>query len=369
MMRAEQVLFRTEERPLRTRVTDAALGRTDLTGRVGSALAPLANAALDTPGSAPRRAMQAAAGISAQRVLPPYAASGSPPGSDAAPPSRPRPPPMAAASPCSRPAWSNTRTPPPARTWLACTNETASPVTFPKGSGAAALRCCTRVTSRASPRRPVTTSRSSRSWIRTRRGHGQEAAVVVPQPTCGYSLKNDYRDYVGGPDADLVAEHTYDAAEYLMKVHRDDKAEGGDGLDVDFTGDVPETTTYHAPCHLRAQNIGLKSRDLLKLTGTKHHARGRVLRDRRHLGASRREPRDEPEGRLPDGRCDRQGRQRGRGGRLLARQRRDPVGDRCRAGAPAERDGKGVRTPTAGPRGVKAATMEGSTDEGSTDDG
>src|SRR5205823_815836 len=27
--------------------------------------------------------------------------------------------------------------------------------------------------------------------------------------------------------------------------------------------------TYHAPCHLRAQNIGLKSRDLLKLTGTK----------------------------------------------------------------------------------------------------
>ena len=36
-----------------------------------------------------------------------------------------------------------------------------------------------------------------------------------------------------------------------------------------FDGHVPETTTYHAPCHLRAQNIGLKSRDLLKLTGTK----------------------------------------------------------------------------------------------------
>ena len=25
--------------------------------------------------------------------------------------------------------------------------------------------------------------------------------------------------------------------------------------------------TYHAPCHLRAQNIGYRSRDLLKLTG------------------------------------------------------------------------------------------------------
>jgi Fe-S oxidoreductase len=91
----------------------------------------------------------------------------------------------------------------------------------------------------------------------------------VPQPTCGYVLKKDYVDYVGGPDAQLVAEHTYDAAEYLMKVHREDKDAGGEGLDTDFTGEVPATTTYHAPCHLRAQNIGLKSRDLLKLTGTK----------------------------------------------------------------------------------------------------
>ncbi|MFM2071827.1 MAG: hypothetical protein RLZZ623_2090, partial [Actinomycetota bacterium] len=34
-------------------------------------------------------------------------------------------------------------------------------------------------------------------------------------------------------------------------------------------GDVPATVTYHTPCHLRAQNIGLKSRDLIKLTGAK----------------------------------------------------------------------------------------------------
>jgi Fe-S oxidoreductase len=89
--------------------------------------------------------------------------------------------------------------------------------------------------------------------------------IVVPQPTCGYVLKKDYVDYVGGPDAELVAEHTYDAAEYLMKVH---KAEGT-SLDIDFGGDVPEAVTYHVPCHLKAQNIGLKSRDLIKLTGAK----------------------------------------------------------------------------------------------------
>lgn len=89
--------------------------------------------------------------------------------------------------------------------------------------------------------------------------------IVVPQPTCGYILKKDYVDYVGGPDAELVAEHTFDSAEYLMRVH---KAEGT-SLDISFTGDVPDTVTYHVPCHLKAQNIGLKSRDLIKLTGAK----------------------------------------------------------------------------------------------------
>jgi glycerol-3-phosphate dehydrogenase subunit C len=89
--------------------------------------------------------------------------------------------------------------------------------------------------------------------------------IVVPQPTSSYELKNDYVDYVGGPDAELVAEHTYDAAEYLMRIHKGE----GTSLDVEFPGDVPETVTYHTPCHLRAQNIGLKSRDLMKLTGAK----------------------------------------------------------------------------------------------------
>jgi Fe-S oxidoreductase len=89
--------------------------------------------------------------------------------------------------------------------------------------------------------------------------------IVVPQPTCSYVLKKDYLDYVGGPDAQLVSEHTYDAAEYLMKVHKTE----GSSLDTEFGGSVPETITYHTPCHLRAQNIGLKSRDLMKLTGAK----------------------------------------------------------------------------------------------------
>ena len=89
--------------------------------------------------------------------------------------------------------------------------------------------------------------------------------IVVPQPTCSYIIKKDYLDYVGGADAELVAEHTYDAAEYLMNVHKGEDT----ALDTDFSGETLAEITYHTPCHLRAQNIGFKSRDLMKLTGAK----------------------------------------------------------------------------------------------------
>src|SRR5439155_8766566 len=57
--------------------------------------------------------------------------------------------------------------------------------------------------------------------------------VVVPQPTCGYVLKREYPDYLGTDDARLVADNTYDASEYLMKVHQAGKDEGR-GLDTSF---------------------------------------------------------------------------------------------------------------------------------------
>lgn len=87
--------------------------------------------------------------------------------------------------------------------------------------------------------------------------------IVVPQPTCGYIIKKDYLDYVGGPDAQLVAEHTYDAGEYLMRIHNGTNT----SLDTDFPGDTIASITYHVPCHLRAQDIGFTSRDLMELTG------------------------------------------------------------------------------------------------------
>ncbi len=87
--------------------------------------------------------------------------------------------------------------------------------------------------------------------------------VVVPQPTCGYVLKNEYADFLGTEDARLVAEHTFDGSEYLMKRHREEP------LDTEFDGDVAESITWQAACHYRAQEIGPKSRDLMQLTGAK----------------------------------------------------------------------------------------------------
>ena len=87
--------------------------------------------------------------------------------------------------------------------------------------------------------------------------------VIVPQPTCAYVIKNEYPDFLGTDDARLVAEHTFDVAEYLMARHRETP------LSTDFPGTTYETITWQAACHYRAQQIGPKSRDLMALTGAK----------------------------------------------------------------------------------------------------
>src|SRR3546814_12250569 len=58
MLRAEQTLHRKQgRRTVSVALTDQALGRTDLAGKAATALAPLANKAIATPGSRARKAM------------------------------------------------------------------------------------------------------------------------------------------------------------------------------------------------------------------------------------------------------------------------------------------------------------------------
>jgi glycerol-3-phosphate dehydrogenase subunit C len=81
--------------------------------------------------------------------------------------------------------------------------------------------------------------------------------VVVPGPTCSYMLKQEYPWLDESEDAKLVAGHTRDLFEYLARLH----AEGA--LDTRFTQPLG-SVTYHVPCHLRAQNIGTRSADVLR---------------------------------------------------------------------------------------------------------
>jgi Fe-S oxidoreductase len=81
--------------------------------------------------------------------------------------------------------------------------------------------------------------------------------IVSPGPTCSYMLKQEYPWLDGSEDARLVSANTRDLFEYLGRL----QAEGA--LDRSFTRPVGRVT-YHVPCHLRAQNIGVKSADVLR---------------------------------------------------------------------------------------------------------
>lgn len=84
--------------------------------------------------------------------------------------------------------------------------------------------------------------------------------IVTPGPSCGFMLRQEYPLLVDTPAAREVAAHTVDLCEYLMRLHNQGK------LDTDFP-QRPGAVTYHLPCHLKAQNIGYKSRDLMQVAG------------------------------------------------------------------------------------------------------
>ncbi|HKC26204.1 MAG TPA: heterodisulfide reductase-related iron-sulfur binding cluster, partial [Thermoanaerobaculia bacterium] len=86
--------------------------------------------------------------------------------------------------------------------------------------------------------------------------------VVVPGPSCSLMLKKEYG--WASPDAStaFVAAATRDLGEFLVEL----KAKGA--LDTAFPS-APRAVAYHLPCHLKVQNIGYRSRDLLALTGAR----------------------------------------------------------------------------------------------------
>ena len=83
--------------------------------------------------------------------------------------------------------------------------------------------------------------------------------IVAPIPSCVLMFKQEL-PLMFPEDADVqaVKEHIFDPFEYLMLRHK------AGLLRTDFTQKLGKVS-YHVPCHLRVQNIGLKTRDVLRL--------------------------------------------------------------------------------------------------------
>ena len=83
--------------------------------------------------------------------------------------------------------------------------------------------------------------------------------IVAPIPSCVLMFKQEL-PLMFPEDADVqaVKEHIFDPFEYLMLRHK------AGLLRTDFKEKLGKVS-YHVPCHLRVQNIGLKTRDVLRL--------------------------------------------------------------------------------------------------------
>jgi Fe-S oxidoreductase len=88
--------------------------------------------------------------------------------------------------------------------------------------------------------------------------------VLVLNPTCSLTMKDDYPVLLekkhSGADLDKFKNAIFDTNEYLFQLKREDK------FNRDFQS-TPGKIAYHIPCHLRAQNIGYRSRDMMRTIG------------------------------------------------------------------------------------------------------
>jgi Fe-S oxidoreductase len=96
-------------------------------------------------------------------------------------------------------------------------------------------------------------------WIE----NGYKVAVV--NPTCSLMIRQEYAELLDDPAypslgqaAKKVAEETRDLSEFLNELRK----EGA--FKEDFRSTPGDRVAYHAPCHLRMQNVGFRGRDLMR---------------------------------------------------------------------------------------------------------
>jgi Fe-S oxidoreductase len=93
------------------------------------------------------------------------------------------------------------------------------------------------------------------------------AKVVAINPTCAMMMRREYPELLPEDqreDARKLAEAVRDPAELLWSIREEPR------FSTDFRSTPNGAVAYHAPCHLRAQAVGFKGRDLLrKIPGVK----------------------------------------------------------------------------------------------------
>ncbi|MBP7148157.1 MAG: hypothetical protein KBD01_11465 [Acidobacteria bacterium] len=90
--------------------------------------------------------------------------------------------------------------------------------------------------------------------------------IAVIDPTCSLMMKQEYPELLDDPAdpalheaAKKVAAATRDFGEYLYELR-------SEGLfKTDFRSTPGGPVAYHAPCHLRMQKVGFRSRDLMRM--------------------------------------------------------------------------------------------------------
>jgi Fe-S oxidoreductase len=83
--------------------------------------------------------------------------------------------------------------------------------------------------------------------------------IVAPIPSCVLMFKQELPlMFPDDPDVAKVRDNIYDPFEYLAIRHKHDL------LKTDFKRGLGRIA-YHVACHLRVQNMGMKTRDLLQL--------------------------------------------------------------------------------------------------------
>lgn len=91
--------------------------------------------------------------------------------------------------------------------------------------------------------------------------------VVAINPTCSMMLRREWPELLEGEDrerAERLAGVVRDPGELIWSIRSEER------FNTDFKSSPGAAVAYHAPCHLRAQGVGFKGRDLLrKIPGVK----------------------------------------------------------------------------------------------------